>query len=47
MFLRDGVKYNFSAVEADWTSIEQYTVMDELLNPGVRGIRKITSPILN
>jgi hypothetical protein len=32
MFLRDGVKYNFSAIEADWTSITQYTLMDDLIN---------------
>jgi len=34
LFLRDGVKYNFSAIECDWTSIDQYSPADELLNPG-------------
>ncbi len=33
MFLRDGVKYNFSAIEADWTSISQYSLADDFLNP--------------
>ena len=26
LFLRDGVKYNYSAIEADWDSIEQFSV---------------------
>lgn len=40
MFFRDGIKYNYSAIEADWTSIEQYTVMDELLEPGIKKTAK-------
>lgn len=40
MFLRDGVKYNFSAIEAEWTSIEQYSIVDEILTPGVRRLKK-------
>lgn len=36
LFLRDGVKYNFSAIELDWTSIEQYSITDEILSPGVK-----------
>lgn len=36
LFLRDGVKYNFSALEVDWTSIDQYSITDEMLNPGVK-----------
>lgn len=40
MFLRDGVKYNFSALEADWSSIEQYSVLDEVLEPGVTKVKK-------
>lgn len=32
MFLKDGVKYNFSAVEADWTSVHQYSLADDLEN---------------
>jgi hypothetical protein len=31
MFIRDGVKYNFSALEADWTSVSQYSIMNDLL----------------
>jgi hypothetical protein len=34
LFIRDGVKYNFSAVEADWSSIEQYSIADNILEPG-------------
>ena len=32
MFFRDGVKYNISAIEADWTSISQYSLLTDLLN---------------
>lgn len=31
MFLRDGVKYNICALEADWTSISQYSLLTDLL----------------
>ena len=31
MFLRDGVKYNFSALETDWSSIDQYTLAEDLM----------------
>ena len=31
LFLRDGVKYNLSAIEADWTSVTQYSLSEELL----------------
>ena len=34
LFLKDGVKYNFSAVEAAWSSIDQYTLTQEMLSPG-------------
>lgn len=40
LFLRDGVKYNFSALEACWDSIEQYSVLDEMLQPGSSKISK-------
>ena len=40
MFLRDGVKYNLSAVEVDWTSIDQYSILDELLQPGTKRVSK-------
>lgn len=33
LFFKDGVKYNLSALEADWTAIEQYTMADNFLNP--------------
>lgn len=33
MFLRDGVKYNFSALEVDWCSVEQYTALSDFLDP--------------
>ena len=32
MFLRDGVKYNLSAVEADWSSISQYSLLEDFLS---------------
>ena len=32
MFLRDGVKYNICALEADWTSISQYSLLTDLLS---------------
>lgn len=40
MFIRDGVKYNLSALEVDWTSIEQYSILDELLQPGTKKAKK-------
>lgn len=40
LFLRDGVKYNFSAIETDWTSIEQYSVMDDMASPGETKVKK-------
>jgi hypothetical protein len=33
IFLRDAVKYNLAAVETDWSSVDQYDVMDELITP--------------
>lgn len=33
LFFKDGVKYNLSALEADWTAIEQYTTIDNFLDP--------------
>ena len=32
MFLRDGVKYNICAIETDWTSISQYSLLTDLLS---------------
>lgn len=31
MFIRDGVKYNYSALEADWDSIDQFEVLADFL----------------
>ena len=40
MFLRDGVKYNFSAIEANWDSISQYSLTEEVLTPGSKKVSK-------
>ncbi len=40
MFFKDGIKYNLSALEVDWTSIEQYSSLDELLQPGTKRVAK-------
>ena len=40
MFIRDCVKYNLGAVEADWTSVAQYDVMNELIAPDKNKITK-------
>lgn len=40
LFLKDGVKYNFSALEVLWTSIDQYSVTDEILSPGTKKVEK-------
>lgn len=34
LFLRDGIKYNFSACEVKWDSIEQFSVMENFLSDG-------------
>lgn len=40
MFLRDGAKYNFSAIEADWDSIEQFEVMADFLAEDSQSIKR-------
>lgn len=40
MFFRDCIKYNIGAVEADWTSVDQYEVMDELLTEDQVSLKK-------
>lgn len=41
LFIRDGVKYNFAAIEVDWDSIEQFTVLEDMFaNGGQRVDRK-------
>ena len=32
LFLRDGAKYNFSAIEADWTGVDQFSVLADYAN---------------
>lgn len=39
MFLRNGVKYNISAIEADWDSIEQFSVADDYFAKDSNGQR--------
>lgn len=43
LFLRDGVKYNVSAIEADWSSIDQYTVAEDLLDLGNTKLNKAST----
>lgn len=43
LFLRDGVKYNLSAIEVDWTSVDQYSMADELLEPGKAKLDKAST----
>lgn len=40
LFLRDGVKYNFSALEVEWASISQYSIVDDILTPGKTSMKK-------
>lgn len=42
LFLRDAVKYNYSAIEADWTDIEQFTVLDAFDNTSGKKTGKTT-----
>lgn len=42
MFLRDGVKYNFSAIEAEWTSVSQYSLLTDLLQSSKQKLNKDT-----
>ena len=43
LFFRDGIKYNFSAVEVEWASISQYSLTDEVLNPGTLSLKTAAS----
>ena len=43
MFFRDGVKYNFSALEADWTSVDQYSLADEMLELNKKKLTKAST----
>ena len=40
IFFRDCIKYNIGAVEADWTSVDQYQVMDDLLTEDQVSLQK-------
>ena len=40
MFLRDGVKYNICTIEADWTSISQYSLLTDLLTSSQQKLGK-------
>lgn len=45
LFLKDAVKYNFSAIEADWTSIDQYSITDAMLTPGKVALNKAATKL--
>jgi len=40
IFLRDCVKYNLGAVEAEWSAVDQYDVMDELLAEEIKKLKR-------
>lgn len=40
MFFKDGVKYNISALELEWSAIEQYSSMDSMLEPGSKKLTR-------
>ncbi len=40
LFFKDGIKYNICAMEADWAAIDQYTLADTMLEPGVNKVQK-------
>ena len=40
VFLRDAVKYNLAAIETDWTSVDQYDTLDELIMPEVPAVKE-------
>ena len=40
IFLRDAVKYNLAALETDWSSVDQYDTLDELIMPDVPAVRE-------
>jgi len=43
MFIRDCVKYNVGAIEADWASIDQYSLADELLELNKQKLSKTST----
>lgn len=43
IFLRDGVKYNVSALETDWCSITQYSLADDITKPAGQRVNKSAS----
>jgi len=40
IFLRDSIKYNLGAVECDWTSVDQYDVLDEIAQDEIRKLKR-------
>lgn len=38
LFFKDAAKYNFSALEADWTQISQYSVLGDFSAPGAQKV---------
>lgn len=40
MFLRDGCKYNFSAIEVEWDSISQFSVLQDVLRDSGQKIER-------
>lgn len=40
LFLRDGAKYNYSALEADWDSIEQFEVLADFIKDSGQSVQK-------
>lgn len=41
MFLKDGVKYNFSAVEVNWEAIPQYSISEDFSSLGKQKLNKV------
>lgn len=46
LFLRDGVKYNVSAIEASWSAIEQFTIGDDYTSLDSNG-RKVDKKLVS
>jgi len=40
IFFKDGVKYNLSAIELCWDSIDKYTSVDNLIDPGKKAVSR-------
>lgn len=42
LFIRDGVKYNFSAIEVDWDGIQQFSVLNDIAAPSGKKLDRKT-----